>query len=168
MLDIQQIETWTTERVELLKTLWPDNSASQCAAKIGGVSRNAVISKVHRIGLDGKNNRPRMPRQDRLRRKREYQQRYYKRKALEPKLTDPRFVPIKNPPEPPAHIAFLGMTFEALPDFSDFEQNVCRYPRGEDEGILFCGQPTGPGETYCSHCRQICCPPAIQRRRVPR
>src|SRR5829696_510993 len=47
--------TWTEERVELLKKLWSDGlSASQIAAEIGGVTRNAVIGKVHRLGLSGR------------------------------------------------------------------------------------------------------------------
>ncbi|MEP4560994.1 MAG: GcrA family cell cycle regulator, partial [Nitratireductor sp.] len=41
---------WTDERVELLKKLWAEGlSASQIAAQLGGVSRNAVIGKVHRL-----------------------------------------------------------------------------------------------------------------------
>lgn len=47
--------SWTDERVELLKKLWADGlSASQIAAKLGGVSRNAVIGKVHRLKLSGR------------------------------------------------------------------------------------------------------------------
>ncbi len=47
--------TWTDERVELLKRLWGEGlSASQIAAEIGGVTRNAVIGKVHRLGLSGR------------------------------------------------------------------------------------------------------------------
>ena len=42
---------WTDERVELLKTLWAEGlSASQIANRLGGVTRNAVIGKVHRLG----------------------------------------------------------------------------------------------------------------------
>lgn len=47
--------SWTDERVELLKKLWGDGlSASQIAAQLGGVSRNAVIGKVHRLKLSGR------------------------------------------------------------------------------------------------------------------
>ena len=43
---------WTDERVELLKRLWAEGlSASQIARELGGVTRNAVIGKVHRLGL---------------------------------------------------------------------------------------------------------------------
>ena len=49
---------WTFERVELLTTLWKSgNSASQIAHELGeGVSRNAVIGKIHRLGLSERNN----------------------------------------------------------------------------------------------------------------
>ena len=46
---------WTDERVESLKKLWQDGlSASQIAKQLGGVTRNAVIGKVHRLGLSGR------------------------------------------------------------------------------------------------------------------
>jgi GcrA cell cycle regulator len=46
---------WTDERVETLKKLWLDGlSASQIAKQLGGVTRNAVIGKVHRLGLSGR------------------------------------------------------------------------------------------------------------------
>ena len=46
---------WNDERVELLKKLWADGlSASQIASRLGGVTRNAVIGKVHRLGLSGR------------------------------------------------------------------------------------------------------------------
>ncbi len=48
--------SWTDERVERLSTLWLEGrSASQIATELGeGVSRNAVIGKVHRLGLSGR------------------------------------------------------------------------------------------------------------------
>ena len=46
---------WTDERVELLKKLWSDGlSASQIAAELGGITRNAVIGKAHRLGLQSR------------------------------------------------------------------------------------------------------------------
>ena len=46
---------WNDERVELLKKLWAEGlSASQIASRLGGVTRNAVIGKVHRLGLSGR------------------------------------------------------------------------------------------------------------------
>lgn len=47
--------SWTDERVEILKKLWAEGlSASQIAAQLGGVTRNAVIGKVHRLKLSGR------------------------------------------------------------------------------------------------------------------
>ena len=47
--------SWTDERVAALKKLWLDGlSASQIAKQLGGVTRNAVIGKVHRLGLSGR------------------------------------------------------------------------------------------------------------------
>src|ERR1043166_5233191 len=47
--------TWTDDRVELLKRLWAEGlSASQIAGELGGITRNAVIGKVHRLGLSGR------------------------------------------------------------------------------------------------------------------
>lgn len=48
--------SWTEERVELLKKMWGEGqSASQIAKALGGVTRNAVIGKVHRLGLSNRN-----------------------------------------------------------------------------------------------------------------
>jgi len=58
--------SWTDERVETLRRMWADGqSASQIAKELGGVTRNAVIGKVHRLGLSnrgpGANGAPRPP-----------------------------------------------------------------------------------------------------------
>jgi len=48
--------SWSDERVDLLKKLWGEGqSASQIAKELGGVTRNAVIGKVHRLGLSNRN-----------------------------------------------------------------------------------------------------------------
>lgn len=47
--------SWTEDRVELLKKMWSEGqSASQIAKELGGVTRNAVIGKVHRLGLSNR------------------------------------------------------------------------------------------------------------------
>ena len=62
-----QLMNWTDDRVEQLKNLWTEGlSASQIARALGGVTRNAVIGKVHRLGLAGRaspsrSDRPRLP-----------------------------------------------------------------------------------------------------------
>ena len=47
--------SWTDERIDRLKAMWSQGStASQIAEELGGVSRNAVIGKAHRLGLDSR------------------------------------------------------------------------------------------------------------------
>ena len=47
--------SWTDERIERLKKMWTDGAtASQIADELGGVSRNAVIGKAHRLGLEAR------------------------------------------------------------------------------------------------------------------
>jgi len=47
--------SWTEERIERLKTMWHEGAtASEIAEKLGGVSRNAVIGKAHRLGLEAR------------------------------------------------------------------------------------------------------------------
>ena len=51
--------SWTDERVELLKKMWSEGqSASQIAKELGSVTRNAVIGKVHRLGLSNRAGTP--------------------------------------------------------------------------------------------------------------
>jgi len=47
--------SWTDERVEMLQQMWSEGqSAAQIAKTLGGVTRNAVIGKVHRLGLSNR------------------------------------------------------------------------------------------------------------------
>jgi GcrA cell cycle regulator len=47
--------SWTEERIDRLKAMWSKGAtASQIADELGGVSRNAVIGKAHRLGLDSR------------------------------------------------------------------------------------------------------------------
>jgi len=52
---MEQILSWTDERIDQLKTMWEKGmTASQIADELGGVSRNAVIGKAHRLGLQSR------------------------------------------------------------------------------------------------------------------
>lgn len=52
-LELGNKMSWTEERIERLKKMWHDGAtASQIADELGGVSRNAVIGKAHRLGLE--------------------------------------------------------------------------------------------------------------------
>ncbi|HEY1752531.1 MAG TPA: GcrA family cell cycle regulator [Caulobacteraceae bacterium] len=53
---------WTEERIEALTKMWREGlSASQVARQLGGVSRSAVIGKVHRLGIAGRDAPSRPP-----------------------------------------------------------------------------------------------------------
>ncbi|UCH74763.1 MAG: global cell cycle regulator GcrA-like protein [Rhodospirillales bacterium] len=57
---------WSEERVELLKSLWSKGrTASQIAEELGDITRNAVIGKVHRLGLSSRPSPIRRERQHR-------------------------------------------------------------------------------------------------------
>lgn len=52
---MEQILSWTDERIDQLKAMWEKGmTASQIADELGGVSRNAVIGKAHRLGLQSR------------------------------------------------------------------------------------------------------------------
>ncbi len=54
--------SWTDERVTKLQEMWNEGlSAAQIARELGGVTRNAVIGKVHRLGLSNRNGGPGRP-----------------------------------------------------------------------------------------------------------
>src|SRR5262245_42598489 len=78
---------WNDERVDLLKKLWSDGlSASQIAGRLGGVTRNAVIGKVHRLGLSGRATTSRMK-----------SHRPRARSQATKRLMKPRFANLGNP-----------------------------------------------------------------------
>jgi GcrA cell cycle regulator len=136
---------WTVERVELLKQLWADGrSCSQIANEIGGITRNAVIGKVHRMGLAGRITVKARANKDRSltqRLKRPYRTRVEKMKIQRATV----FVAPIAPPAPPD---FLGIE---LLDLNPFH---CRFPSAEAP-FTFCGQPRMAGQSYCPHCYHL-------------
>lgn len=127
---------WTDDRVELLKKLWAEGlSASQIAKQLGGgLSRNAVIGKVHRMGLAGRASAsiPRAPREPRQ-----------PRPVREP-LPRKVFLP---PPPPPTPIP-LGEPGRAT--VLTLEAHMCKWPIGDPAhpGFTMCGRRTEDG-SYC-------------------
>jgi len=141
---------WSEDRVETLKRLWTEGqSASQIAAELGGVSRNAVVGKVHRLGLP-------VRAKDRLHRLRS---RKRKTKLQPPSASRPRFVERK--PSPAA--ALFSAQSEPLPppaetdiarvQLMDLEPHHCRWPAADSPG--FCGCQKVAGLPYCEpHARR--------------
>jgi len=160
--------SWTDERVETLKKLWTEGlSASQIASRLGGVSRNAVIGKVHRLGLSGRatttRNKPSRPRP---------------RVGAAKRTSKPRF------PAQAGNIALRSLyqnvePYQPAPEDLDIpcEERVklveltecsCRWPIGDPQTseFGFCNRPAVEGLTYCeTHARRAFQPPQSRSRR---
>ncbi|MFE1602714.1 GcrA family cell cycle regulator [Methylobacterium sp. ID0610] len=168
--------SWTKERVELLKRLWGEGrSASQIAAEIGGVSRNAVIGKVHRLGLAGrvlKSNgavsaaapAPVQP-----------------RRTVSEEVRVPSAAPTPTMVAPaPASLALVRPESIAPPDVAlplservtimELREFMCRWPMGDPSSpdFRFCGARSITGLPYCTHHARIAYQPAAERKRSDR
>ena len=165
---------WSEERVELLRKLWDDGlSASRIAAELaGGVTRNAVIGKVHRLGLSG---------------------RVKAQSATSPARARPKTQGLGRPqnnPHRPQAMPMRGNTalaIQARPmpmqarDFGgdnvvpmaenvtimDLRESMCRWPVGDPASAEFryCGgkAPIGDGP-YCSYHSRMAYQPTQDRR----
>jgi GcrA cell cycle regulator len=157
--------SWTDERVELLKKLWSDGlSASQIAAELGGITRNAVIGKVHRLGLSGraKSASVGVPRQ---RKTRSPSMLRIGRGAIRGNTALAHAYDIETEAEPQMldNIIPLGQR-RTLLELSDL---TCRWPIGDPGGgdFFFCGGNTLDGLPYCGYHSRIAYQPASDRRR---
>lgn len=157
---------WTEERVELLKTLWAEGlSAAQIANKMGGVTRNAVIGKVHRLGLSGRAT-PAKPQRGRI-------LAAEKREDAAAPAESPRMTAKAAAAPEPEFIAPLVLDSGDPTTVSTIKNNMCKWPIGDPakDDFHFCGQPTMPGKSYCAyHARMAFQPPQQRRaeRREPR
>lgn len=149
---------WTDERVETLKKLWLDGlSASQIAKQLGGVTRNAVIGKVHRLGLSGRAapshpsrpsfKAPRPPRPMSI--------------SPRPRSLEPR---IHHAPAPrPAPYVDLPGTATVL----TLGAHMCKWPIGDpsSDDFSFCGRRAVDEGPYCvDHARVAYAPPQGKKK----
>lgn len=160
--------SWTDDRVARLSKLWADGlSASQIAADLGGVTRNAVIGKVHRLGLSGrvkpkgnggttarrKPTQPRKPRQPKL----NPQPNGSVNGSAHHQHDD---VLLKEPAalEAPASrkITLMQLT-----------ETTCKWPTGDPTmpGFSFCGHTSQDEKPYCEFHSKLAFQPASERRR---
>jgi GcrA cell cycle regulator len=158
---------WTDERVELLKKLWSEGlSASQIAGRLGGVTRNAVIGKVHRLGLSGRATTSRMN-----------THRPRPRAAAAKRLGKPRFTSIETsplralyPPEAEPYVPSveeLVIPLDERRTIQTLTASNCRWPIGDPQlpDFHFCNGTKVPGLPYCEfHARRAFQPPQPRRR----
>src|ERR1044071_7443081 len=152
---------WTDERVELLKKLWQDGlSASQIAKQLGGVTRNAVIGKVHRLGLSG---------------------RAAPSKPARPIFKAPRPArPAAAHPAPPRRIAEPSMqTTAPVIRYQDespgsatvltLGAHMCKWPIGDpsSDSFTFCGKRSDEGHPYCFDHSRVASQPQQPGKKKP-
>jgi GcrA cell cycle regulator len=138
---------WTDERVEQLKALWADGlSASQIARILGNVTRNAVIGKVHRLGLAGRAGPARAERPRNV----------AHRSVARAQIKEPEIVE-----EDP--IVLEDGHFATVLTIND---RMCHWPIGDpaDTAFHFCGRKPKMGSPYCEAHARKAYQPQIQRR----
>lgn len=158
---------WTDDRVETLKKLWSEgHSASQIAKQLGGVTRNAVIGKVHRLGLSGRAtpSRP-VKRPPRLARPKPRVQ--ADGSVVTPKPAAPK-VAVATAAEKEAVVALPPMPLadgEAA-TIVTLRDSMCKWPIGDpaDPKFAFCGRKSASGP-YCSEHARVAFQPAKKRQR---
>ncbi len=179
--------SWTDERVETLKRMWSEGqSASQIAKELGGVTRNAVIGKVHRLGLSNRTGgQPAKPVKDAAPEPKPAPQPAIKEPAAEaaPEPAERPSVPARKPiipagqPLPPQPSA-NEISPEALANVREIEkkakkislmeltERTCKWPVGDPatDDFWFCGLPVQPGKPYCEAHVGVAFQPMSSRR----
>src|SRR5258708_27812299 len=160
--------TWTDDRVEQLKKLWEAGlSASQIAAELGNVTRNAVIGKVHRLGLSGRAKSPSSaaPRQ-RKARPAQHMMRVSPPQSRGNTALAHAFE-VEMEPDPIAYDNVVPMRQRL--SLQELSEATCHWPicdpaRSE---FFFCGRHAPQRLPYCAHPSRIAYQPASHRRRHP-
>ena len=186
--------SWTDDRVETLKKMWGEGqSASQIAKELGGVTRNAVIGKVHRLGLSNRatsggaaktETKPKAKAAPKAEAKPKAAPKAEKPEmkteaAAPPKSTLParkQIIPAGQPlpPQPSAN----EISPEALAKVNEVEktarkislmeltEKTCKWPVGDPatDQFWFCGLPVQAGKPYCEAHVGVAFQPMSSRR----
>ncbi len=158
---------WTEDRVAVLTKLWAEGlSASQVAKQLGGVTRNAVIGKIHRLGLSGRATTNRAPRArpaaPRVAAPRSQQ-------TAAPRPAEAKMSPPTSAPEPQI---LMPVEIEPgkLATVLTLTEQTCKWPIGDPgtEGFHFCGHSADPSMPYCAAHARLAYQPVQPRRRTDR
>ncbi|MEI2384204.1 GcrA family cell cycle regulator [Breoghania sp. JC706] len=168
--------SWTTERVDLLKRLWSEGlSASQIATELGGVTRNAVIGKVHRLGLSGRAKTAAAPAKPRRTRPATTAAPARPAAPAAPRTIGATALkteaaPVAAVATQPAPVAELVIPQEQRATILQLNERTCKWPIGDPstDDFYFCGRNSEPGVPYCPHHCRIAYQPMNDRRRDKR
>ena len=141
--------SWTDERVEILTKMWAEgNSASQIAKELGGVTRNAVIGKVHRLGLSNRATTNTANKSDTKTKTATKSSTKAKQKARKIEATEPSASEIS--PEALARVNEIEKKAKKL-SLLELTEKTCKWPVGDPatEDFWFCGLATQSGKPYC-------------------
>jgi GcrA cell cycle regulator len=160
--------TWTDDRVEQLKKLWEGGlSASQIAAELGNVTRNAVIGKVHRLGLSGRAKSPSSaaPRQRKARPERQMMR--VARPVSRGNTALAHAFELELEPDPIAYDNLVPISQRL--SLLELNEATCHWPIGDPASaeFFFCGGKALTGLPYCAYHSRVAYQPAGDRRRQP-
>ena len=162
--------SWTDDRVEQLKKLWEAGlSASQIAAELGNITRNAVIGKVHRLGLSGRAKSPSSaaPRQRKAARPAQHMMRI-NRPVSRGNTALAHAFDVEVEADPIAYDNVVPMS-ERL-SLLELNESTCHWPVGDpgSADFFFCGGKALNSLPYCAHHSRVAYQPASDRRRTSR
>ncbi|WP_175868429.1 GcrA family cell cycle regulator [Bartonella gabonensis] len=173
---------WTCERVELLKKLWSEGlSASQIAAQLGGVSRNAVIGKVHRLKLPGRGKTPQGS--TRGQKTPVGSSSSSPRARRNPSTVSPINTSSINVEEIALKTEFVAENVNEVDtstksnvvvpisrqlNLLQLSENTCRWPVGDplSADFHFCGADSDENSPYCAFHAKLAFQPISERRRI--
>jgi GcrA cell cycle regulator len=160
---------WTDDRVEQLKKLWEAGlSASQIAAELGSITRNAVIGKVHRLGLSGRAKSPSSaaPRQRKARPAQHMMRISRPMSRGNTALAHAFDVEVETDPVTYDNVVPMSQRLSLL----ELTEATCHWPVGDpgSSDFFFCGGKALGGLPYCAHHSRVAYQPASDRRRSNR
>jgi len=165
---------WTDERVELLRKYWSEGlSASRIAAQLGGVSRNAVIGKVHRLKLSS---RGRTTTATTRQKKAPTATKTVVKAAVQRTVTTSigaTALQAQFDAEPVVQRYLRPVENVVVPisrrlALVDLTERTCKWPNGDPltDDFSFCGNDAGESGPYCAYHAKVAFQPASERRRL--